>query len=145
MSDLYIDPSTRDLWIGDSGQTRLASSIPERAAQRITTALFLFRGEWFLDLKAGVPYYRDVFVKSPDLTLIRALFRNTVASDPDVVDVPRVDLDLDRSNRHLTIEIEARLRENSTLVIQPVVTIDGVLVVTSIMVTVNGVPIVVTA
>ena len=144
--DLYIDPTTRDLWVGDAGEVRLTAGVPESAAQRIAITLLMYAGEWFLDLTAGVNYYRDVLVKNPDFSAIRSLFRAKVAEDPYVVDVPRMDLTFDAQARTLSIAFDARLREGSELSIlieQGIV--NGVLVVNGITVVINGVPVVIHA
>lgn len=144
--DLYIDPQTRDLWVGAQGQVRTTSGVPEAAAQRITIRLLMFAGEWFLDLTRGVPYYRDVLVKTPDLDLNRALFRAQVAADPYVVDVPRMDLTFDAAARNLSVDFDARLREGSELsILLSQGLVSGALVVNGIAVVVNGVPVVVNA
>lgn len=142
--DIYINPSSRDLWIGDAGQTRLTSGVPEAAAQRIAITLLMFAGEWFLDLTAGVNYYRDVLVKNPDLSAVRALFRAKVADDPYVVDVPRMDLTFDTAARTISISFDARLREGSEIqILIEEGVIDGGLVVTGIQIVINGVPVMV--
>ncbi len=144
MSDLYIDPTSRDLVISETGVVRLTEGVPEAAAQRIAIKLLMFTGEWFLDLTAGVPYYTDVLVKNPDLDLIRALFRRKVAQDAYVVDVTRCEVSLDTAARSLTVEIDARLREGSELqILIEEGIVNGALVVNSVVVVVNGTTVVV--
>jgi len=144
VSDLYIDPTSRDLVISETGVVRLTEGVPEAAAQRIAIKLLMFTGEWFLDLTAGVPYYTDVLVKNPDLDLIRALFRRKVAQDAYVVDVTRCEVSLDTAARSLTVEIDARLREGSELqILIEEGIVNGALVVNSVVVVVNGTTVVV--
>lgn len=144
--DLYLDPQTHDLWVGSAGQVRTTSGVPEAAGQRIAIRLLMFAGEWFLDLTAGVPYYREVFVKTPDLDLVRALFRAQVQSDLYVVDVPRMDLTFDAATRNLAIDFDARLREGSELsILIDLGLASGALVVNGVAIVVNGVPVVVNA
>lgn len=141
--DLYLDPQTGDLDVSDTGVVRLTNGVPESAAQRLLVTLRMFTGEWFLDLRAGVPYYQSILVKAPDLDLVRSVFRQVIAADPFVVDVPIVDVALDRATRVLTLSFTARLREGSELeilVAQGIVA--GGLVIQSVQVVINGVPVV---
>jgi hypothetical protein len=144
VSDLYIDPTSRDLVISETGQVRLTDGVPEAAAQRIAISLLMFTGEWFLDLAAGVPYYEEVLIKNPDLDLIRALFRRKVAEDAYVVDVPRCEVTFNNATRALTVEFDARLREGSELqILIEEGIVNGALVVNSVVVVVNGTTVVV--
>ncbi len=129
--------------MSETGVVRLTSGVPETAAQRLLITLRMFTGEWFLDLTAGVPYYQSILVKNPDLDLIRSVLRQTIAADPLVVDVPRVDVELDRATRILTVSFAARLREGSELEILLSGLIDNGLVVQTIQVVVNGIPVVI--
>ncbi len=142
--DFYLDPATRDLWVGDTGQVRTTSGVPEAAAQRLAVTLLMFAGEWFLDLTAGVEYYRSVLVSHPDVDLIRALFRRKVLSDPYVVDVPEMAVTFDSAARSLVVAFQARLREGSEvsiLIDQGIV--NGALVINQVQVSINGIAVVV--
>ena len=142
MSDLALDLETHDLALTATGELYLTADIPTSAAQRIAITLLMFSGEWFLDLTAGVPYYQSILVKNPDLALVRSLFRAKVAADGFAVDVPRMDVTLDRATRRLTISFSARLRsgdELEVLISEDVVS--GALVINGIQVTINGVPV----
>lgn len=142
--DLYLDPTTRDLAITPEGLMRLTSGVPESAAQRILITLLMFAGEWFLDLRAGVPYYQEILVKNPDLDSIRTLYRQTVEADPYVVDVTRVDMQFDPGTRSLTVDLAARLREGTELeILISQGLVNGSLVVNGVQVVVNGIPVVV--
>lgn len=144
MSDLYIDPTSRDLVISDTGAVRLTAGVPEAAAQRIAVSLLMFTGEYFLDLTAGVPYYESVLVHNPDLDLIRTLFRRIVSQDAYVVDVTKCEVSLDTQSRTLSVEINARLREGSELqILIEEGIVNGALVVNSVTVVVNGTTVVV--
>lgn len=78
--------------------------------QTIECRLRFGRGEWFLDLSEGVPYYQVVLRKNPDLSAVRALFRRVIMSVPGVVSVPVLTLELDRATRGLSVAFEARCR-----------------------------------
>jgi hypothetical protein len=79
----------------------------EQIRQRIATRLKFFVGEWFLDLRQGVPYYRDVFVSNPNLALIRSLFRRVVLRTPGVISVPRILVGFDPATRQCSVTFQA--------------------------------------
>lgn len=81
--------------------------------QTIACRLRFGRGEWFLDLREGVPYYQVVLVKNPDLSVIRALFRRVIMSVPGVLSVPVLTLDLDRASRTLSVAFQAVCRSGT--------------------------------
>lgn len=111
MADLYLGIGDHDIAIALNGM-RLTSGLLETAAQRLRIKLETFLGEWFLDTQVGVPYYRDILLKNPDLSIIRGLFRKILLDDPDVDSVPRLDLELDAS-RLLKVEFDAVLVDRS--------------------------------
>lgn len=85
MSTLAVD-DTGDLslplrWITDTGE-----EVAIRLRQRLKLAL----GEWFLDPSIGVPYYRYILVKNPDLDIVRSILRKTVLTTPGVDSVTEI-------------------------------------------------------
>lgn len=115
MTDLRLDPTTHDIYVGEDGGTRLETGYAASVRQRLSVKLQLFAGEWFLNTRLGVPYYRDVLIKNPNFSVIRTLFRGLVSSDPDVANVPRLDMTLD--GRTLTVDMDATLKDGSTVTV----------------------------
>ena len=75
--------------------------------QRLAVRLNFFAGEWFVDLRQGVPYYRDVFVKNPNDPLIRSLFRTVVLDTPGIISCPTLELVRDPATRRARVVFEA--------------------------------------
>lgn len=90
----------------------------EYVRQKIACRLKFFLGEWFLDLREGVPYYRDVFVQNPDLNLIRSIFRAVILSVQDVQGVTALTLAYDPRLRTLGVAFTALLATGETLVVR---------------------------
>ena len=76
---------------------------PEYAAQKIRQRFKLFLGEWFLDQSKGVPWFTEVFVKNPNLDLIRALFRAELLKVPGIVGVASVESAFTPATRTLSL------------------------------------------
>lgn len=86
--------------------------------QKLAARLKFFLGEWYLDLRQGIPYYRDVFVKNPNLPVVRSLLRRVILGTPGVVALPRFDLVFDETNRKATFSFEA-VSKKGTIVVAP--------------------------
>lgn len=81
MNDLALDTDD-DLKIF-GGDLALKSG-GESLAQRVLIALSINLGEWFLDVREGVPWLSEVFVRNPDITLIDNTIRARIMSVPGV-------------------------------------------------------------
>lgn len=77
-------------------------------AQNIRIRLQFFLGEFFLDVRQGIPYRRQVFVHNPDELLITQLFRKTIATTAGVADVESIKVSVDKVKRKLTCTFRAR-------------------------------------
>lgn len=80
-------------------------------AHKLRNRFKFFEGTWFLDLTEGFPYFREIFVKNPDIERIRRLFTRLILSLPSFVAVERLDLNYDRSARHLSVYFESRAED----------------------------------
>ncbi len=94
------------------GQTVYGS---EATAQEIATRLRFFRGECFADLREGTPYFQEILIKGVDLARVRAIVRQVIQSVPSVLDVPRVEVSLDRATRAATITGTARDKQGAVI------------------------------
>lgn len=86
--------------------------------QRLSSRFKFFLGEYFLDLRQGIPYYRDVFLKHPDLDVVRTLFRKVILSTPGVQTLASFNLAYDDSARLLTFDFQAVV-EGGVIVVTP--------------------------
>lgn len=79
-----------------------------QAAYKIRSRFLFFRGEWFLDTREGLPYYQFVFVKNPNLAVIRRLFTRVILSvSPVLESVTRMDCLMSPDDRGLAVYFEA--------------------------------------
>lgn len=98
--DFLNDPS--DDLVVTGGDLVLVGELPA-IVQDIRAALQSFRGDWFLDLDDGLPYFDTILVKSPQLDLVRAAFRDCLAAVPGVVSVLDLQLDFNPAARTLAV------------------------------------------
>lgn len=106
MADFKLDEfGDLDLSSGDIEIVRGADAI----AQHLKIRLRSVRGNWFLDQRVGLPYFKQILVKSPNLIAVRSIFRAAITSTPGVIELQRFDLSFDRSTRILLLNFSALL------------------------------------
>jgi hypothetical protein len=111
--DLPIDPVTGDLAFVN-GTLTLTSGIAA-VAQGIRIRLQMIRGEWFLDLDAGVPYYerdgvlaRDaIFAQKWNQAKALRAFRDAILSTPGVDELVQLDITFNPFTRGITVTWQA--------------------------------------
>ena len=92
--------ATGDLLI-EGGKIVLAEG-QEAIAQHVAQRLRFFLGEWPFDESIGFPYRQRVFIKNPNLPLIRALVRQHILGTPGVREVTELSLTVDAETRAAT-------------------------------------------
>jgi hypothetical protein len=100
--DIAIDPATGDLLLDEAGDAVIVTG-RAAIAQHIRVRFQHFLGEWHLDRREGVPWFEQILVANPDLTIINELFRRTVRSTPGIASVRSLSLDFDRATRTLVV------------------------------------------
>lgn len=91
--DLALDPETGDLVL--DGDLALVGDDVAGVRQWLAIALDTQRGEYGLDLDAGLPYLDEILVKAPKLQIIRQIFRAAILACPYVQGVEDLTLTLD--------------------------------------------------
>jgi hypothetical protein len=109
-AELALDPTTGDVLL----PIQIIRGA-EAVAQRIRVRFRFFLGEWFLDTRLGVPYYRDILIKNPDSILIGFIFRQVLLTTPGVKSVASFSASLERATRTLTVTFEAQLEDGTEL------------------------------
>lgn len=84
-------------------------------AQSIGCDLQLFLGEWFLDEREGIPLYRDVLIKNPNLSLISSIFRRAILGKEGISHLAEFSVDYDPRNRRLTLTFEVVTNAGETI------------------------------
>ena len=110
----YLNPTVGDLRLGEDSQEVVLTELLDEARQRLKVSLNFFRGEWGLNLDAGLPWFQDILVRSPSLDLIRAILTAAIVQVDGIASVESISLDFDRRNRHLTVDFDARTEDGAT-------------------------------
>lgn len=102
MKTILLD-TEGDLDLTSGGMKLSGDNDAEYTRQRISNRIRFFLGEWFLDQRLGVPYFKDVFVKNPDLSFLRSLYRKIILSVPSLATLDTLELSLVKETRTLQV------------------------------------------
>jgi hypothetical protein len=108
--DLAIDKDTGDLLIRelDMRLTQGTDSVEQRLRQNLKA----YQGDWFLDESNGLPYYKDILVKNPDISNIESIFKVAIAETEGVDELLAFDSSFDSSIRQFSISFKVRSGED---------------------------------
>lgn len=108
--DLALNTAGSDLDLGTTGLDQPYLKEGTNAiAQHLLIRLRTFLGEWFLDQRQGVPYFRDILVKNPSAALVNSIFRRVLLGTPGVVLIEDLQVNLDKVSRSATLTFTATL------------------------------------
>lgn len=107
MSLAVTEDSVQDLMVNAKGNGAAFVTGADQAAQGVTTRLKLFKGEWFLDLQAGTPWFQEILVDNPDVRRIESVLKARILGHQDVEEMLSFALEFDRATRDLTVQFEA--------------------------------------
>lgn len=113
MADLKLSTLDDDLDL--TGEQLSIVTGDDAIVQHLSVRLRLFKGEWFLDLRVGIPYYDSILIKNPDLVAIRSIFRRAILTTPGIASLDALDTEFDAANRRLTVTFTAIKDDGETL------------------------------
>jgi hypothetical protein len=94
------------------GEARLVSGV-DALVQHLRIRYRTFLGEWYGDRRIGVPWFQVVFVKNPNMRLVRSLIREVAITTPGVAAVLELRVTVN-SARVAAISFVCRTTENVT-------------------------------
>lgn len=104
MNDLYLNPDTGDVYIGNF-QAEIVKGAA-RVRQNLELKLKLWVGEWFLDTEFGTPYLESILGKRISLNAAVSELKRVIMSVQDVDQLTSFKYNFNRSNRRLTVDFE---------------------------------------
>lgn len=90
-------------WTFGQGLNNYATT-SESVAQRVQTHLWSFLGDWFLDLEHGLPWLEKMG-RNVDLPQLELMIKRCVLSTDGVREITDYQVNLDETNRALTVRI----------------------------------------
>lgn len=83
-SDLELDKDTHDLVVTDK-DLGFIEDTTDAITQRLKVRLLFFKGEWFLNINFGVPYYQSILRKGISKGKVDGIFKTTILETPGVI------------------------------------------------------------
>ena len=78
----------------------------DAVVQAISSACGLFKGEWFLDLEAGIPHFEDVLGQTYSQQTVLTIFRKQILKVPHVLQILEISSVFDSATRVLAVTFE---------------------------------------
>ena len=119
MSDIKLD------YTGQSGDIALEQNQivlafgKDAIEQQLRIRLRFFFEEWFLDQRVGIPYYREILIKNPNLQLVRSIYKEAIESTPGIDSADSLQLSIDGATRTLSLYFTATMDTGQTLEFSP--------------------------
>ncbi len=99
---LALDARTHDLVLAPDGNLAMAED-NEAIAQHVKQRLLFYRGEWFLDTEAGVPWFQEIFVRPHNDGIIEALIKREILDTDGIVELTEFEMQVDGRKRSITV------------------------------------------
>lgn len=113
-----------------TGNLRVLTDAAECLAQKLRQRYRMLRGEWFLDVRQGVPYLEFILVKNPNIGVVRGVLRKVLETTDGIASIDAFDFSYDPALR--TASFSFRVTTTTGAVItggsdQPFIVEEGVL------------------
>lgn len=99
---LALDARTHDLFLAPDGNLAMAED-NEAIAQHVKQRLLFYRGEWFLDTEAGVPWFQEIFVRPHNDGIIEALIKREILDTDGIAELTEFKMQVDGRKRSITV------------------------------------------
>lgn len=106
MIDFALDQKTNDLIF--TGFDFHLFDDTNQIMQNLAIRLRFFLGEWFLDTTQGLPYYQEVFVKSPNQIQIESILMQEIVQTRGILEILSFESDFDTRKRIYSVKFRAR-------------------------------------
>lgn len=111
--DFALHPATGDLDI-DRGELRLVKG-SDAIRQRLRIRLGLARGEWYQDLRVGIPLYERVLVSGDDIPTVVGVYAKAITTMEGIRGLVRLEHAYDPGSRELRLFGEAVSVDNDVV------------------------------
>jgi|SRR5690606_25482948 len=108
MIDISLD-NEGDLLLDDY-DLKLIDNV-DQIAQNLYIRLKFFLGEWFLDINQGIPFYEDIFIKSPNQIAVENIIQDEIIQTQGITEITRFESSFDSINRQYRINFTAIANE----------------------------------
>ena len=93
-------------WAVTDNQLQLVTGV-EEIAQIVATRLKFYLGEWFMDVRKGVPWFSKILKKGANPSEVEAILTQAIVDSPGIITLNEATFSLDNQTRRLTVEFNA--------------------------------------
>lgn len=103
-------------WQLTSGKLRLARGNAIVASHKLRNRFKMQLGEWYGDIRIGIPYREVIFRKGTSLGIVKRLFTDIILSlAPTIESVDRIEAARDARTREAVVYFEARANDGRSI------------------------------
>jgi hypothetical protein len=113
MIDLKLNGLTKDLEIQDFDLQLIDET--DQIAQNLLIRLRFMLGEWYLDITAGIPYYQDILIKSPNQFRVESVIKEEIVNTEGVREITSFISEYSASNRRFSIQFSCQTDDDSQI------------------------------
>lgn len=106
--NLLLDKDSDLAFINNGFQT--VSGLDEMA-QKVDNCLNSFKGDWFLNLTLGVPYFQTILQKGTTDDQIEAILTDYIASIEGVITILSFEIETNTSTREAGIKVRIKTKD----------------------------------
>lgn len=112
---------SKDLLLGDKDDLvikdfdLLLTNDKQILKQALRQELKTFKGDWFLDIDKGLPYYQDILGQRNSIDSVRAIFIEAIKQVAGVKEIVDLELNLNGKDRSLDVSITVLDEYNNTI------------------------------
>lgn len=88
----------------------------EYAKQNLKQVLQVFRDEYFLDKREGIPYIQNIFKKGISDEMVKQIFKNRILQLDYIKNIYYIKVFRDNETRTATIKIKAKLTNDEEII-----------------------------
>jgi len=114
LTETVANPIVGDLYLGDDGNEVVHTDLALEVVQRLNVRFLFFKGEWFLNLDSGTPWFQSLLVKGPSDAVIRSVIGQVITGTEGVATLVSLSYSISRA-RHLSVTFKAKLNDGSVL------------------------------
>jgi len=121
MKNIYIDSTTNDLEL-TKNNFRFTENDSEYVSQKLEEYFNTFKGEYWLNVDLGIPYFdktdrrsplKNILGVFPDMNFIRAIFLKEINKIAEIKQVLKLNIEVDDSLNTLYIDMILSLSSGS--------------------------------
>ena len=114
MKDLLLIENTNNL-ILQNKDLQLTNNDVDYTVQKCIIILKVFKGEWYLNINIGIPYFENIFIKNPNIGLIEDIFKTIILSIETIEELIDFNLTYNNTIRKLSLDFQAKLIDGSII------------------------------